>query len=61
MQVFKNAFEIEINNLKQSYMYIQTAIQKPHGNHKSKVYNTYTHKKENRITHNTKDSHQITR
>ena len=39
---------------------MQTAIQKPQGNHKPKIYTIYTHtKKESK--HNTKDSHQITR
>ena len=30
-------------------MHIQTVIQKAHGNHKTKIYKRYTHKKEKGI------------
>ena len=40
------------------YIYVQTAISKPHGNRKPKIYNRYT-KKEKQSKHNTKDAYQI--
>ena len=36
-------------------------ISKAHGNHKPKIYNIYSHKKEKESKHSIKDSHQIIR
>ena len=41
------------------YTCIQTAIQKPHGNHKTKIYNYVQNKEESK--HNAKYSHIITK
>ena len=43
----------------QQYTYSYTYL--PHGNHKPKIYNTYTHKKKKESKYNSKDSHHITR
>ena len=40
---------------------MQTAMLKPHGNHKLKVYNRYTHTHTKECKHKTKVCHQITR
>ena len=51
-----------MNNLKHFiyihyiYIYIQTVISKPHGNHKPRIYNRYTKKIKKESKHNTKDS-----
>ena len=39
----------------------ETAISKPHGNHKPKIYSSYNTNKQKESKHNTKESHQITR
>ena len=36
-------------------------ISNPHGNHKPKIYNIYSHKKGKESKHGIKDSHQIIR
>ena len=61
MQNIENAFEIKRPPIENNLIYIQTAISKPHGNHKPKTYSKYTQKKEKESKHNTKISHQIIR
>ena len=62
MQDIGNAFEINRPAIENNLVYIQTAISKPHGNCKLKIYNRYTHtKKKKEYKHNTKVSHRITR
>ena len=55
-----NPFEIKRPATSNNIVYIKTAIAKPHGNHKLKIYNRYA-KKKKEPKHNTKDSLQITR
>ena len=49
MQDIGTAFEVETRNLRQSCIYIQTAISKRRGNCKPIIYNRYTHLKEKAI------------
>ena len=57
-----NIFEIRRPVTLNNFVYIQTPISKPHGNHKPKMYNRYRSKnKKKQCKHNMKDSHQITR
>ena len=50
MQDIGNVLEIRDQQLKTIlYIYIQTAVSKPHGNCKPKIHNRYTHKKEKGI------------
>ena len=46
-RIFKIHLELRDQQLK-TIMYIETAIPKPHDNHKPKIYNRYTHKKRKR-------------
>ena len=50
----------KLRDQQHNLVYIQTAISKPHGNCKAKIYNRYTQQKKKESKHNTKDSHQIT-
>ena len=42
-------FKKKNSNLKQPCLQIQTAISKPHGNCKPKIYNRYTYKENTRV------------
>ena len=55
MQNFGNAFEIQRQPTENNLVYIQTALSKPHGNCKPKIFNKYKHKKVKGI----KNPHQI--
>ena len=44
-----NAFEIKRSATKNNLVQLKTAISKPDGNHKPKIYNRYTYKKEKAI------------
>ena len=49
-----------------NHTYVEIAVYKPHGNHKPKIYISYTHThihtqiERKELEHNTKASHQIT-
>ena len=44
MQDTGNAFSIKKPATLSNLVYIKTPMSKSHGNHKSKIYNRYTHK-----------------
>ena len=55
-RIFEMHLKLREQQLITIMCFLQTAISKSHDNHRPKIYNRYTHKKEKEVKHNTKNS-----